>query len=57
MGIAQRIRNKMHALQGRITDSTGLTTHNKRSAGRAKADRAAGNLKQSGEKIKNAFRR
>ncbi|MEJ8644477.1 CsbD family protein [Streptomyces sp. MS1.HAVA.3] len=57
MGIGRKVRNTMHALQARITDGLGRTTHHGRLTGRGRTDRPAGNPKQSVEKIKSAFRR
>ncbi|MEU5689332.1 CsbD family protein [Streptomyces venezuelae] len=57
MSTGQTFRNKAQALKGRITERLGRTTRNRRLQREGRTDRVSGNLKQSGDKIKNAFRR
>ncbi|MGW6532144.1 CsbD family protein [Streptomyces venezuelae] len=57
MSTGQTFRNKAQALKGRITERLGRTTRNRRLQRKGRTDRVSGNLKQSGDKIKNAFRR
>ncbi|MFE9688069.1 CsbD family protein [Streptomyces sp. NPDC006285] len=47
----------MQALKGRITQRIGRGTRNRRLEREGRTDRMSGNLKQSGDKAKNAFRR
>lgn len=57
MSFGQKIRNKAQELKGRITESIGRAARNRRLKRQGKTDRLAGNLKQSGGKAKDAFRR
>ncbi|MFI1183261.1 CsbD family protein [Streptomyces sp. NPDC020799] len=56
MSFAKKIRDKKQVLHGRIKQSFGRATGNRRLRTEGKTDRVAGNLKQSGEKAKDAFR-
>lgn len=57
MSFEQKIRNKAQELKGRITEGIGRATRNPRLKRQGKTDRVVGNLKQSGGKTKDAFRR
>ncbi|TJZ99803.1 CsbD family protein [Actinacidiphila oryziradicis] len=57
MSIAKKIKAKKQELKGRIKQGAGRTTGNTRLKTEGKTDRVAGNLKQSGEKAKDAFKR
>ncbi|MFF3645644.1 CsbD family protein [Streptomyces sp. NPDC002564] len=57
MSSAHSFRNKAQALKGRITERIGRNTRNKRLQREGRTDRVSGNLKQSGTKAKDAFRR
>ncbi|MFD5064693.1 CsbD family protein [Streptomyces sp. NPDC058394] len=57
MSFEQKIKNKAQELKGRITQGIGRVTRNPRLKRQGKTDRVAGNLKQSGAKAKDAFRR
>ncbi|MFI8228759.1 CsbD family protein [Streptomyces sp. NPDC085900] len=57
MSVGQTIRHKTQALKGRITERIGRTTHNRRLQREGRTDRVAGDLKQSGDSVKDAFRR
>jgi uncharacterized protein YjbJ (UPF0337 family) len=57
MSTGQTSRNKAQDLKGRITQRIGRTTRNRRLQREGRTDRISGNLKQSGDKVKNAFRR
>ncbi|MET9413249.1 CsbD family protein [Streptomyces klenkii] len=56
MSFAKKIRDKGQVLNGRIKQSFGRVTGNRRLTAEGKTDRVAGSLKQSGEKAKDAFR-
>ncbi|MDT0447713.1 CsbD family protein [Streptomyces hesseae] len=56
MNLAKKIRDKKQVLHGRIKQSLGRATRNRRLQTEGKTDRVAGNLKQSGEKAKDAFK-
>lgn len=57
MSFEQKIRNTAQELKGRITQGIGRATRNTRLKRRGRTDRVVGNLKQSGGKAKDAFRR
>ena len=56
MSLAKKIKDKKQVLKGRIKQGAGRTTGNERLKTEGKADRVAGDLKQSGEKAKDAFK-
>ncbi|MFD9196360.1 CsbD family protein [Streptomyces phaeochromogenes] len=56
MSLGQTIRHKTQALKGRVTERVGRTTRNRRLQREGRTDRVSGNLKQSGDKAKNAFK-
>ena len=56
MSVGQTIRHKTQALKGRVTERIGRITHNRRLQREGRTDRVAGDLKQSGDKAKDAFR-
>ena len=56
MSFANKFRDKAQVLRGRIKRNTGEVTGNRRLQAEGRADKVTGNLKQAGEKIKNAFR-
>ncbi|MER5346480.1 CsbD family protein [Streptomyces mirabilis] len=57
MSVRQTIKHKTQALKGRVTERIGRTTRNRRLQREGRTDQISGNLKQSGDKAKNAFRR
>jgi uncharacterized protein YjbJ (UPF0337 family) len=56
MSLAKKFKDKKQELKGRIKQGTGRATGNERLKTEGRADRVAGNLKQSGEKAKDAFK-
>ena len=56
MSFADKFRNKMQVLRGRIKQDTGEVTGSGRLQAEGRADEVMGNLKQAGEKVKDAFR-
>ena len=56
MSFADKFRDKAQELRGRIKRSTGEVTGNRRLEAEGRAEEVLGNLKQAGEKIKDAFR-
>jgi uncharacterized protein YjbJ (UPF0337 family) len=56
MSFTDKIRNKAQELHGRIRRNAGEVTGNRRLQSEGAADEMKGKLKQSGEKIKDAFR-
>ena len=57
MSVGQTIKHKTQALKGRVTERIGRTTRNRRLQREGRTDQISGNLKQSGDKAKDAFRR
>ncbi|PZS40916.1 MAG: CsbD family protein [Pseudonocardiales bacterium] len=56
MSFADKLRDKAQELRGRIKRNTGEVTGNRRLQAEGTADEVMGNLKQAGEKVKDAFR-
>lgn len=56
MSVGQTIKHRAQAFKGRVTERIGRTTRNRRLQREGRADRVSGNLKQSGDKAKDAFR-
>ena len=57
MSFADKFRNKAQELRGRIKQNTGEITGNMDLQAEGRADEVKSNLKQAGEKVKDAFRR
>ncbi|MGH3686294.1 MAG: CsbD family protein [Pseudonocardiaceae bacterium] len=56
MSFADKFRNKAQVLRGRVKRNTGEVTGNRRLQAEGSTDEVMGNLKQVGEKVKDAFR-
>ena len=56
MSFADKFRDKAQELRGRIKRNTGEVTGNRRLQAEGRTEEVLGNLKQTGEKIKDAFR-
>ena len=56
MSFVDKFRDKTQVLRGRIKRNTGEVTGNRRLQAEGSADEVIGNLKQAGEKVKDAFR-
>ena len=56
MGFADRMDNKARELRGRIKRNAGQVTGDPRLEAEGTAEEMGGNLRQVGEKIKDAFR-
>ncbi|MFF5303249.1 CsbD family protein [Streptomyces sp. NPDC013161] len=56
MSIGQTIKHKTQALKGRVTERIGRTTRNRRLQRHGRTDQISGNLKQFGDRAKNAFK-
>ncbi|MDG4856870.1 CsbD family protein [Streptomyces sp. T-3] len=57
MSIGRTISNAAQAMKGKFTHKAGRATSNRRMQRKGKTDQLSGNLKQSGQKAKDAFRR
>ncbi len=56
MGIADKASNKIDEMGGKAKEATGKATDDRDLENEGKGDQAKGNLKQSGEKVKDAFK-
>ncbi|GAA2709920.1 CsbD family protein [Micromonospora olivasterospora] len=56
MGIDDKIANASEDAAGKLKEGAGRATDNERLEAEGRNDQAAANLKQAGEKIKDAFR-
>ncbi|MGH3702378.1 MAG: CsbD family protein [Pseudonocardiaceae bacterium] len=56
VSFADKFRNKAQVLRGRVKRNTGEVTGNRRLQAEGSTDEVMGNLKQVGEKVKDAFR-
>ena len=56
MSTMDKSKNKAQEVKGKIKEKTGEVTGNRDLEAHGKADQAKGNLKQAGEKVKDAVR-
>lgn len=56
MGWDDKMENKKDEVQGQAKEKLGKATDNEEMENEGKSDQAKGNLKQAGEKIKDAFK-
>lgn len=56
MGALDKIKNKLQAGKGRAKNETGKATGDRSLEAEGKGDQVAGNLKQAGENVKDAFK-
>ena len=56
MSEADKVSNKVEELKGRVKEGVGDATGNEQLQGEGKVDQAKGNLKQAGEKVKDAVK-
>ena len=56
MATADKARTKAEELKGRAKEKTGEVTGDDKLRAEGKADQAGADLKQAGEKVKDAFR-
>ena len=54
MGAMDKLRDKAQAAKGETKEKVGDATDNQQWQAEGKADKAKGNLKQAGEKVKDA---
>ena len=57
MGDDDKIRNKGQELRGEVKEKVGEATDDEALANQGRGDQTASNLKQAGEKVKDAFKR
>ena len=56
MGIGDKIENKKDDLMGKGKEATGKATDNERLEAEGRADQSKSDVKQAGEKVKDAFK-
>jgi uncharacterized protein YjbJ (UPF0337 family) len=56
VSFADKVRNKAQELRGRVKRNTGEVTGDRGLQAEGRADEVKSNLKQAGEKVKDAFR-
>jgi uncharacterized protein YjbJ (UPF0337 family) len=56
MGLQDKIEDKAEALKGEAKQKAGDATDNQQLQAEGKADQVKGDLKQAGEKVKDAFK-
>jgi len=56
MGLDDKIDNKAEELGGKVKEDVGKKTDDEDLEAEGKADQTAANLKQAGEKVKDAFK-
>ena len=56
MGAVDKAKNKVQEAKGRIKEEAGEASGNDRLRAKGKADQVKGDLKQAGEKVKDALR-
>jgi uncharacterized protein YjbJ (UPF0337 family) len=57
MGSQDKTRNKAQEIKGKAKETLGHDTRNPELRREGRAERAKANLKQAGEKVKDAFKR
>ena len=56
MAFDDKVDNKAEEVGGKVKEGVGKATDDERLEGEGKADQTSANLKQAGEKVKDAFR-
>ncbi len=57
MGVGDKISNKIDDLGGKAKEATGRATGDRSTESEGQVDQAKANLKDAGEKIKDAFKK
>jgi len=55
MGIVDKAKDKAQVAKGTVKEKTGKATNDRSLQAKGKADKTSGNLKQAGEKVKDAL--
>jgi len=55
MGAVDKAKNKAQAAKGTVKEKAGRATNDRSLEAKGKGDKASGNLKQAGEKVKDAL--
>jgi uncharacterized protein YjbJ (UPF0337 family) len=57
MATTDKVKNSAEQAKGRVKETTGKVTGNRSLEAKGKSDRVKGNVKQAGEKVKDAFKK
>ena len=57
MAVSKKAEGKAGEVKGKVKKNTGEAVGNPRLEAEGRADQTAGNLKQAGEKVKDAFKK
>jgi uncharacterized protein YjbJ (UPF0337 family) len=57
MSTADKAKNKAQEAKGHVEDAVGKVTNDRSLRARGKGNKTSGNLKQAGEKVKDAFKK
>jgi uncharacterized protein YjbJ (UPF0337 family) len=57
MALIDKAKNKTQEAKGHVKDAAGRATDDKSLQAKGKGDKVAGNLKQAGEKVKDAVKK
>jgi uncharacterized protein YjbJ (UPF0337 family) len=57
MGAEDKLKNEAQSLKGTAKEKLGDATDDESMQGEGQADKTVGNLKQAGEKVKDAFKK
>jgi uncharacterized protein YjbJ (UPF0337 family) len=57
MSATDKAKDKLQEAKGHVKEAAGKATDDRSLEAKGKGDKAAGNLKQAGEKVKDAFRK
>ncbi len=56
MGLDDKIKNKVEDLSGKAKEATGRATDDEQLEAEGRGDQASSDVKQAGEKVKDAFK-
>jgi uncharacterized protein YjbJ (UPF0337 family) len=57
MATTDKVKNSAQRAKGKVKEAAGTVTGNDKLRNEGKADQRKGNLKQAGEKVKDAFKK
>lgn len=57
MSSVDKVKNKTQEAKGHVKEAAGKATNDRSLEAKGKKDKAAGNVKQAGEKVKDALRK
>jgi uncharacterized protein YjbJ (UPF0337 family) len=57
MSGTDKAKDKLQAAKGHVKEAAGKATNDRSLEAKGKGDKASGNLKQAGEKVKDAFKK